>query len=114
MLACVGVYGVISYSVTQRTHEIGIRMALGARGGDVQRMIVKQAIYMALFAVAVGLTISFFVVSLMVKLLFNVTPRDPFIFAIAALVLAITALIASYIPARRASKLDPLVALRSE
>ena len=114
LLACVGVYGVISYSVTQRAHEIGIRMALGAKGGDVLRMIVKQAIRMAVFGVVAGLSISFFVVSLMVKLLFNVTPRDPIIFAAAALVLATTALIASYIPARRASKLDPLVALRSE
>jgi putative ABC transport system permease protein len=114
LLACVGVYGVISYSVTQRTHEIGIRMAVGARASDVLGMIVKQAIYMAVLGVVVGLSISFFVVSLMVKLLFNVTPRDPIIFVAAALVLASTALIASYIPARRASKLDPLVALRSE
>ena len=114
LLACVGVYGVISYSVAQRTHEIGIRMALGARASDVLRMIVKQAIYMAVFGVVVGLSISCFVVSLMVRLLFNVTPRDPIIFAAAALVLAITALIASYLPARRASKLEPLVALRSE
>ena len=114
LLACVGVYGVISYSVSQRTHEIGIRMALGARGDDVLHMIVKQAIYMAVLGVVAGLSVSFFVVSLMVKLLFNVTPRDPIIFAAAALVLATTALIASYIPARRASKLDPLVALRSE
>ncbi|PWT95656.1 MAG: hypothetical protein C5B55_01000 [Blastocatellia bacterium] len=114
LLACVGVYGVISYSVSQRTHEIGIRMALGARAADVQRMIVKQAIYMSVLGVIVGLTISFFVVSLMVKLLFNVTPRDPIIFGAAAVVLATTAFVASYIPAHRASKLDPLVALKSE
>jgi putative ABC transport system permease protein len=114
VLACVGIYGVISYSVTQRTHEIGIRMALGARGSDVRRMIVKQAFVMAAIGVALGLTVSFALASLMIKLLFNVGPRDPLTFIATALLLATTAIVASYIPARRASRVDPLVALRSE
>ena len=89
-------------------------MALGAKARDVLLMIVKQAIYVATFGVVIGLSISYFVVSLMGKLLFNVTPRDPLVFTAAALALATTALLASYLPARRASKLDPLIALRNE
>ncbi|HEV8366355.1 MAG TPA: ABC transporter permease [Pyrinomonadaceae bacterium] len=114
ILACVGIYGVISYSVTQRTREIGIRMALGARGKDVLRLIVKQAFVMAAVGVALGLTVSFALASLMVKLLFNVGPRDPLTFIATALLLATMAIVAAYIPARRASRVDPLVALRSE
>lgn len=113
ILACVGIYGVISYSVAQRTHEIGIRMALGARGVDVLRMIVRQAILMAGVGVVLGLSISFALGSLMVKLLFGVAPRDPLTFIATAILLAGTAVLAAYIPARRASKVDPLVALRS-
>jgi putative ABC transport system permease protein len=113
ILACVGIYGVISYSVAQRTQEIGIRMALGARGVDVLRMIVRQAILMAGVGVVLGLSISFALGSLMVKLLFGVAPRDPVIFITTAMLLAGTTVLASYIPARRASKVDPLVALRS-
>ena len=114
ILACVGIYGVISYSVAQRTHEIGIRMALGARGVDVLRMIVRQAILMAGVGVVLGLSISFALGSLMVKLLFGVAPRDPVTFIATAMLLAGTAILASYIPARRASKVDPLIALRSD
>jgi len=114
ILACVGIYGVISYSVAQRTHEIGIRMALGARGVDVLRMIVRQAILMAGVGVVLGLSISFALGSLMVKLLFGVAPRDPLTFIATAMLLAGTAVLASYIPARRASKVDPLIALRSD
>jgi putative ABC transport system permease protein len=114
ILACVGIYGVISYSVAQRTHEIGIRMALGARGVDVLRMIVRQAVLMAGVGVVLGLSISFALGSLMVKLLFGVAPRDPLTFIATAILLAGTAVLASYIPARRASKVDPLIALRSD
>jgi len=114
ILACVGIYGVISYSVAQRTHEIGIRMALGARGVDVLRMIVRQAVLMAGVGVVLGLSISFALGSLMVKLLFGVAPRDPLTFIATAVLLAGTAILASYIPARRASKVDPLIALRSD
>jgi putative ABC transport system permease protein len=114
VLACVGVYGVISYSVAQRTHEIGIRMALGASGIDVLRMVVRQAMLMAGAGVVLGLSISFALTSLMVKLLFGVAPRDPVTFIATATLLAGTAILASYIPARRASRVDPLIALRSE
>jgi putative ABC transport system permease protein len=114
ILACVGIYGVISYSVAQRTHEIGIRMALGARAADVLGMVVRQAIVMAGIGVVLGLSISFALTSLMEKLLFGVAPRDPLTFMATAVLLGATAIFASYIPARRASRVDPLIALRSE
>jgi putative ABC transport system permease protein len=114
VLACLGIYGVISYSVTQRTHEIGVRMALGAQTQDVVRMVVKQALILAVSGVVVGLIGAFFLSSLMTKLLFQVKPTDLPTFALTALILAATALAASYLPARRAAKIDPLIALRHE
>jgi putative ABC transport system permease protein len=114
VLACLGIYGVISYSVAQRTHEIGVRMALGAQTRDVVSMVVKQAVVLALTGVALGLTAAFFLSGVMTKLLFGVTPRDLPTFTLTALILAATALAASYLPARRAARVDPLIALRHE
>ena len=114
ILACVGIYGVISYSVTQRTHEIGIRMALGARQSDVLRLVIRQALILAVAGVSLGLIGSLAVTRLMSSLLFGVTARDPLTFLSSAALLTATALIASYLPARQAAKVDPLVALRGE
>jgi putative ABC transport system permease protein len=114
ILACVGIYGVISYSVTLRTHEIGIRMALGAQTGDVLTMVIRQAIVLAVIGIALGLSASYALTSLMSKLLFGVQPTDPTTFVLTAAILSITALLASYLPARRATKIDPLEALRYE
>ena len=114
LLTVTGVYSLISYTVAQRTQEIGIRMALGASGGDVVRMILGQGIALAIIGSILGLAISFWLTRLIVKLLFEVTPTDLFTFGVATLVLLFAALLASYLPARRATKVDPIVALRFE
>ena len=113
-MAVIGIYGVIAYSVTQRTREIGIRLALGARAGDVLKLIVRQGIVMAVIGIAIGFAVALVLTRIMEGLLFEVTATDPITFAFVSLLLLGVSIAASYLPARRATKLEPGVALRHQ
>jgi len=114
LLACVGLYGVISYAVVQRTHEIGVRMALGAKPVDVLRLVIRQGMGLTIIGLIVGVAAGSVVTRVLADMLYGVSTRDPLTFVGAPLLLLVVAFLACYIPARRATRIDPLIALRYE
>jgi putative ABC transport system permease protein len=114
LLATVGLFGLISYTVSQRTHEFGIRLALGANTRDVLRLVIGQGLKLAGAGLLIGLAGGFALMQVMKTLLFGVSPADPMTFAASALLLLAVSLLACWIPARRAAKVDPLIALRHD
>ena len=114
LLAIVGIYGVIAYSVAERTQEMGIRIALGAERMDILRLVLRQGLLLALSGIAIGLAASLALTRLLGSLLYRVSVTDPVTFAAGATLFAGVALLASYLPARRATRVDPMIALRSQ
>jgi len=114
MLACIGLYGVMSNAVTRRTSEIGIRMALGAKSRDVVKLVMREVLLLVGFGAVIGLVAAFATMRLVANLLFGVRPGDPLTIVFATSLLIIVAAVAGYLPARRASQVDPLIALRAE
>jgi putative ABC transport system permease protein len=113
-LAVIGTYGVMAYSVAQRTQEFGIRIALGASRADVLKLVLRQGLILTAAGIVLGLIATVSVTRLMTSVLFEVRPGDPLILGLAALILGSVAMLASYLPARRATKVDPMLALRYE
>ena len=114
LLATIGLYGTMAYSVTRKTHEIGIRLAMGAKPRDVLRMVLGQGLQLAFVGVVIGVVAALAATRLISTMIYGVTPTDPLTFAAVAVFLVLVALLACYIPARRATRVDPLVALRHE
>jgi putative ABC transport system permease protein len=114
VLSAIGIYGVVGYAVSRRTHEIGLRMALGAGAADVVRLVLRQVVLLALVGIAVGLAAALASTRLLAGLLYGVAVTDAVTFAVVPLLLVAVALLASYLPARRAARVDPVVALRHE
>ena len=113
-LAAVGIYGVMSYSVSRRTQEIGIRISLGAGPAEVLRMVVRQGMVQALAGAAAGIVVALLLSRLMAKMLYGVRPSDPITFGGVAIILGLVALLATCVPARKATRIEPMLALRNE
>jgi putative ABC transport system permease protein len=114
LLAAIGLYSAISFNVTQRAHEMGVRRALGAQAADVIRLVMRQGVLLGGMGIALGGVLAFAAANRIEPMLFRVSPRDPYVFAFVIIAMLIVAVVASFVPARRAASVDPNVALRSE